>query len=90
MFEILTLAQTQKLSKQLSVIMYGREYWEEILNLQPMVEWGAVSAKDLNLMQWVDSPGEAFEHLRAHLMAYHLVPETAQENKAPGIAKTRG
>jgi uncharacterized protein (TIGR00730 family) len=90
MFEILTLAQTQKLSKQLCVIMYGREYWEEILNLQPMVEWGAVNPKDLDLMRWVDSPGQAFEHLRAHLMTYHLVPETAQENKAPGIAKTRG
>jgi len=42
------------------------------------------------LLQWVDTPAEAFECLRAHLMTYHLVPETAQENRAPGIAKTRG
>jgi hypothetical protein len=38
----------------------------------------------------VNSPAEAFEQLRTHLMAFHLVPETAQEEQAPGIAKTRG
>jgi uncharacterized protein (TIGR00730 family) len=90
MFEVLTLAQTQKLSKQLGVFLYGREYWEAILDLKPMAEWGAVSPDDLNLLKWVDSPDEAFEQLRAHLMTFHLVPETAQEDRAPGIAKTRG
>jgi uncharacterized protein (TIGR00730 family) len=90
MFEILTLAQTQKLSKQLGVFLYGREYWEEILDLKPMQEWGAIGPADLELLKWVNSPDEAFEQLRAHLMAYHLVPETAQEDRAPGIAKTRG
>jgi uncharacterized protein (TIGR00730 family) len=90
MFEILTLAQTQKLSKQMGVFIYGREYWEEIINLKPMEEWGAINPGDLDLLKWVNSPDEAFEKLRAHLMAYHLVPETAQEDRAPGIAKTRG
>jgi uncharacterized protein (TIGR00730 family) len=90
MFEILTLSQTQKLSKQLGVFLYGREYWEEIIDLQPMEEWGAINPGDLDLLKWVNTPDEAFEQLRAHLMAYHLVPETAQEDRAPGIAKTRG
>jgi uncharacterized protein (TIGR00730 family) len=90
MFEILTLSQTQKLSKQLGVFIYGREYWEEIIDLEPMAEWGAVRPQDLDLLKWVNTPEEAFEQLRTHLMAYHLVPETAQEDKAPGIAKTRG
>jgi uncharacterized protein (TIGR00730 family) len=90
MFEILTLAQTQKLSKQLGVFLYGREYWEEIIDLKPMEEWGAINPGDLDLLKWVNTPDEAFEKLRAHLMAYHLVPETAQEDRAPGIAKTRG
>ena len=90
MFEILTLSQTQKLSKQLGVFLYGREYWEEIIDLTPMEDWGAINAGDLDLLKWVDTPDEAFDQLRAHLMAYHLVPETAQEDRAPGIAKTRG
>jgi len=89
MFEILTLAQTQKLSKQLGVFLYGREYWEAILNLKPMEEWGAISPADLDLLKWVNTPDEAFAQLRTHLMTFHLVPETAQEEQAPGIAKTR-
>jgi len=90
MFEILTLAQTQKLSKQIGVFLYGSEYWEEVIDLQPLVDWGAISPTDLNLLNRVDTPGDAFEQLRAHLMLHHLVPETPQEDRAPGIAKTRG
>ena len=89
MFEILTLAQTQKLSKQLGVFMYGREYWDEVLDLAPLAEWGAVSVADLDLLKWVDTPDEAFEQLRAHLMTYHLVA-AAEDAGAPEIAKTRG
>ena len=73
----------------MGVILYGREYWERIIDLKPMVEWGAIAQKDLELLHWVDTPEEAFEQLRAHLMTHHLVPETPQENRAPGIAKTR-
>ncbi|HEX5474507.1 MAG TPA: TIGR00730 family Rossman fold protein [Vicinamibacterales bacterium] len=90
MFEILTLAQTRKLSKQLCVILYGSHYWRQVLDLEPLAEWGAIKTSDLELLKWVDTPADAFEHLREHLMAYHLVPETAQETQAPGIAKTRG
>ena len=90
MFEILTLAQTQKLSKELRVILYGgEEYWDEILKLEPMVEWGMISPEDRHLLYRVNDPEEAFEYLRDHLTRYHLVPETAQEHKTPGIAKTR-
>ena len=89
MFEILTLGQTRKLSKKLCVILYGSEYWDQILNLKPMLEWGAVSEADVDLLLRVDTPQAAFEQLKKHLLAHHMVPATAQENKAPGIAKTR-
>jgi len=90
MFEILTLAQTNKLSKKMCVILYGREYWERIIELQPMLEWGAIGPRDLDLLQWVDTPDQAFERLRTHLLSHHLVPETPQEARVPAIAKTRG
>ena len=90
MFEILTLAQTDKLSKKIGVFLYGREYWEKVLNLEPMAEWGAIAEKDKELLRYVDTPDEAFEQLRHHLEAHHLQPETSSRMKAPGIAKTRG
>ncbi len=90
MFEILTLAQTQKLSKQIGVLIYGREYWDEVLNMRPMAEWGAIDEADLGLFQFAESPKEAFEFLQRHLTEHHLKPATAQEEQAPGLAKTRG
>ena len=90
MFEILTLAQTRKLSKKLLVILYGSDYWNEAFDLRPLVDWGAIDEKDLDLLCRVDSPTEAFEELKTFLMAHHMVPGTPQENRAPGIAKTRG
>jgi uncharacterized protein (TIGR00730 family) len=90
MFEILTLAQTKKLSKKLLVILYGNDYWNEVFDLKPLAEWGAISDADLDLLCRVDSAEHAFEELKAHLLTYHMVPQTAQESKAPGIAKTRG
>src|SRR5215831_6338724 len=90
MFEILTLVQTDKLSKKIGVILYGREYWEQVLHLEPMAEWGAIADRDLELLHYADTPADAFDHLRAHLTRYHLEPATEQEAAAPGIAKTRG
>jgi uncharacterized protein (TIGR00730 family) len=90
LFEILTLVQTDKLSKQIDVILYGREYWDQVLHLKPLSEWGAIAEKDLELLRYCDTPGEAFEHLRANLIENHLEPASAQEAAAPGIAKTRG
>ena len=90
LFEILTLSQTDKLSKKIEVILYGGEYWDQVLELKPMVEWGAIAEDDLDLLHRADTPSDAFERLRAHLIANHLEPATAQEAAAPGIAKTRG
>src|SRR5919198_4593785 len=90
LFEILTLVQTDKLSKKIEVILYGRDYWEHVLHFRPMAEWGAIAEKDLELVDYADTPAEAFERLRAHLVKHHLEPATPQEAAAPGIAKTRG
>ena len=89
MFEILTLMQTEKLDKQIQIILYGTEYWDPILHLEPMAEWGAIGPGDLQLLQRADTPEHAFALLKKHLTEHHLVPATVQEMKAPGIAKTR-
>ena len=89
MFEILTLMQTDKLAKQIQIILYGNEYWDPILSLEPLVEWGAISPEDIELLQRANTPQAAFTLLKDHLTTHHLAPAMAQEMKAPGIAKTR-
>jgi hypothetical protein len=90
LFEILTLVQTDKLSKKIGVILYGREYWDQVLKLDPMAEWGAIAEDDLQLLHYADTPSDAFDQLRDHLITHHLEPESAEEAAAPAIAKTRG
>jgi hypothetical protein len=90
LFEILTLVQTDKLSKKIGVILYGREYWDQVLKLDPMAEWGAIAEDDLELLHYADTPSDAFDQLRDHLITHHVEPESAQEAAAPAIAKTRG
>src|SRR5437763_1092507 len=90
LFEILTLVQTDKLSKKIEVILYGRDYWEQILDFKPMAQWGAIAEADLSLLQYADTPKDAFEQLQNHLIAHHLEPATPQEAAAPQLAQTRG
>jgi len=71
-------------------VLYGSEYWNEVFDLRPLVDWGAIEGKDLDLLHYTDSTDEALEALKQHLTTYHMVPATPQENRAPGIAKTRG
>src|SRR5918994_6820030 len=89
MFEILTLMQTDKLAKQIQIILYGTEYWDPILHLEPMEEWGAIATHDRDLLQRANTPNDAFALLKAHLTTHHVTPPVAQEMEAPGIAKTR-
>jgi uncharacterized protein (TIGR00730 family) len=85
MFEILTLVQTQKLAKKITVLLYGSAYWKEILNFSALVKWGVISESDLNLFQYADDPAAAFELLKAGLLMY-AQPETAE---TPAISKSR-
>jgi uncharacterized protein (TIGR00730 family) len=90
LFEILTLAQTQKLAKKILVVIYGSEYWKPLLNFQSMIDAGTISAADLGLFRIVDSPEEGFEVLRDGLVRYHLGPQQAKQpgEATPEIAKT--
>ena len=76
LFEILTLVQTEKLSKKIDVILYGREYWERILHFEPMVEAGAIAPKDMDLFRFADTPQQAFDCLKTHLTENYLTPST--------------
>jgi len=86
MFEVLTLAQTQKLDKKIPVLIYGSSYWKSVLNLDILAQKGAIAMKDLDLFQYVDTPQEAFALLKASLTV-DLEHEAAfeREHALPGI-----
>src|SRR5580704_17337704 len=89
-FEILTLAQTDKLAKKILVLIYGREYWNRIINFQAFVDAGTVSPQDMNLFHFANTPEEGFEFLRDGLTKYHLGGAPKKEREVlPEIAKTR-
>jgi len=67
MFELLTLAQTQKLAKKITVVIYGSSYWKSVINLDVFAQKGAIARKDLDLFQFADTPQEAFDLLKAGL-----------------------
>jgi len=85
MFEILTLAQTQKVNKRITVLIYGSDYWKRVFNLEVLVDTGAISPKDLDLFQYADTPEQAFEMLRKGLTDNYLSAETAAV--PPGAVK---
>jgi uncharacterized protein (TIGR00730 family) len=92
LFEILTLAQTEKLAKKILVVIYGSEYWKKIINFDGMVDAGVISPEDLDLFKVADSPEESFEYLKEGLTRYHLGPQEPKRRRQaamPEIAKTR-
>ena len=96
MFELLTLVQTEKLAKKISIVVYGSAYWKSILNLDVLVEKGTISAQDRALFQMADTPEEAFAILQRDLVRDHLEPESrrqgqpnVEEDSLPDIMGTR-
>ena len=71
------------------MLLYGREYWDRVLRFDPLIDAGAISQGDLSLFKFVDSPQQAFECLKTHLLDCCLECQHDQETQAPGLAKTR-
>ena len=90
--EILTLAQTKKLESKILIILYGSEFWNEVLNFKALVKHGVISPEDMHLFQFADTPEAALEVLRRDLTKYYLDPERSLPRpveEAPEIARSR-
>ena len=85
MMEILTLSQTQKLAKKITVLLYGSSYWKEILNFDALVKYQMIAPEDLLLFQFADDPETAFELLKIGLAEYAAQVDTPE---MPAIAKS--
>jgi uncharacterized protein (TIGR00730 family) len=80
--EILTLMQTRKIVRHIPVVLYGSDYWREIINFDALVRHGMISRDDLALFQFADDPVVALALLQAGIAA-------ELEEATPAIAHTR-
>ncbi len=83
LFELLTLVQTRKLEKPLPILLYGSDFWREVVRFEALSRWGTVPAADLSLFRFADSPDEAFEFLRDELTALYLAKRGESSRRAP-------
>ena len=71
LMEVLTLLQTGKVEKHIPMVIYGREYWQDVMDFDALVKWGTISREDLELFRFVDTPEEAFDYLKTGLERHY-------------------
>ncbi|OGA03607.1 MAG: lysine decarboxylase [Betaproteobacteria bacterium RIFCSPLOWO2_02_FULL_62_17] len=72
MFELLTLVQTRKMRKPMPLVLFGTEFWKEVINFDALVRHGTIDARDLELMHRTDSVDEAYEWITGQLREFAL------------------
>jgi uncharacterized protein (TIGR00730 family) len=77
LFEILTLRQTGKMTKPLVIVLFGTDYWNEVVNLDALVRHGTINREDLQLFHRTDSVDEAFDIVTRHLIEHALTERGA-------------
>jgi len=83
LFELLTLVQTKKTRKVMPMILYGREYWDRVLNLRALADAGTISPKDLKIFRFFDDVDSAFTYLKEELTRHYLRTPPAEEPLFP-------
>ena len=63
LFEILTLVQTKRMTKRMPIVLFGTEYWREVINFDALVRHGTIDAADVNLVHRTDSVDDAYDWL---------------------------
>ncbi len=71
-FELLTLIQTHKTNKPMPVVLYGAEYWKDIVKIDELVKWGTISPEDLKLYRTFDEVEPAFNYLKEQLSRHYI------------------
>jgi uncharacterized protein (TIGR00730 family) len=78
LFEVLTLMQTHKLKKKVTIVLYGREHWEKTVNFENLLRLGLIGPEDIRLFKFADTPEEAYELIVRELRRNYPA-ETSEE-----------
>jgi uncharacterized protein (TIGR00730 family) len=81
LFEVLTLIQTKMPRKAMPVVLFGKEFWDEVINFDSLVRWGVIHPQDLEIFYKTDSVDDAFEYLRSKLEKLYLTPQGLDQMK---------
>jgi uncharacterized protein (TIGR00730 family) len=78
LFETLTLIQTGKV-RRIQVLLFGREFWERVIDFQVLVDEGTIAPQDVNLFRYVDTAEEAWE----------VIAQADEEDRQNGNSRER-
>jgi uncharacterized protein (TIGR00730 family) len=76
LWEMLTLMQTGKLHRRNLILIYGRKYWDRVLDWKHMLRCGTINQHEYGLLQFADTVDEAFDRVRNELEKHHLEPDS--------------
>ena len=76
LWEMLTLMQTGKLPRRNLILIYGRRYWDKVLDWRAMLRWGTINEHEYGLLEFADTVDQAFERVREGLQKYHMKLDT--------------
>ena len=76
LWEILTLMQTGKLHRRNLILIYGRKYWDRVLDWKHMLRCGTINQHEYGLLEFADTVDQAFERIRKGLELHHMEPDT--------------
>ncbi|PWK96077.1 LOG family protein [Hallerella porci] len=74
LFEALTLIQTHKLHEQIPIVLFGEEYWKNLVNWDYLVETGMINADDLKIFHMTSDIGDAYAYVTQTLEKYSKTP----------------
>ena len=75
LFELLTLTQTRKMTKPMPIVLFGTEYWKEVVNFDALVRHGTIGARDVELVHRTDSVDDAYAWVVRQLLAAHALDQ---------------
>ena len=74
LMEVLTLVQTQKVNKKVVIVLYGSQFWKEVIHFEALLQYKTISPGDLESFQYADDPETALRILQEGLTKYYLQP----------------
>jgi len=75
LWEMLTLMQTGKLQRRNLILIYGRKYWDRVLDWKHMLRCGTIDKHEYGLLEFADTVDQAFERVRNGLEMHHMKPD---------------